>query len=260
MSDILLFEQEGGIATLTFNTPDRGNSIDLDMAKALAAAAIRCDQDATIRCVVLTGAGRMFCVGGDIGLMQRAADAAGTALSELAGTLHMAVSYFARMAKPLLVLVNGPAAGAGMSLAILGDIVLAKKSAHFTTAYGAIGLTPDGGGSWLLPRLVGLRRAQELIFTNRRVAAPEAESIGLITRAIDDDMFAQEGAKMAAQLSAAATGAIGAARVQLLEAYGAGLEVQLEREMRSIARAAGGAEGREGLAAFLAKRKPDFAG
>src|SRR3546814_10418141 len=101
--------------------------------------------------------------------------------------LHVAVARLARMNKPLLCVVNGPAAGMGLSLAILGDVVLAAKSAHFTTAYGAIGLTPDGGMTWLLPRLIGLRRAQEMIVLNKRVSAEEGEAIGLVTRMVDDD-------------------------------------------------------------------------
>lgn len=256
----VLFEQTGGVVTITLNAPAKGNAIDLDFARELVAAATRCDQDASIRCVVLTGAGRLFCAGGDVALMQRAGEQVGTALSDLAGTLHMAVARLARMAKPLLCLVNGPAAGAGMSLAMLGDVVLATRSAHFTMAYGAIGLTPDGGASWLLPRLVGLRRAQEMIITNRRVSADEAEQIGLITRAVDDGTLEEEGRKVAAQLEKAATAAVGQARALLLDSYGAGLETQMEREMRGIAAAGAGPEGREGIAALLAKRPPDFLG
>lgn len=256
----LLFEQEGAVARLTLNRPDSGNSINLEMARALVDAAIRCDSDPTIRCVVLTGAGRLFCAGGDVALMASAGDQAPALLSELAGTLHMAIAKLARMAKPLLVLVNGPAAGAGLSLAISGDVVLAARSAQFTAAYTAVGLTPDGGMSWLLPRHVGLRKAQEMILTNRRVAAEEAEAIGLVTRAVDDDALLEEGRAMAATLSNAAVSALGAARALLLESFAAGLETQLEKEARSIAAAGGGSEGREGVAAFVSKRKPNFAG
>ena len=212
------------------------------------------------RCVVLTGAGRMFCAGGDIGIFASAADNASAMLSELAGTLHMAVSRFARMRKPLLVLVNGPAAGAGFSLAMMGDIVLAGRSAHFTAAYGAIGLSPDGGMTWQLPRLVGLRKAQEIILTNRRVPAAEAETIGLITRAVDDSALASEGAGIASIWAASATAALGAARALLASSFGADLESQMEQEARAIAAAGGSHDGREGFAAFLAKRKPNFEG
>jgi 2-(1,2-epoxy-1,2-dihydrophenyl)acetyl-CoA isomerase len=170
----------------------------------------------------------------------------------------MAVSRLMRMAKPLAVLVNGPAAGAGLSLAISGDIVLAARSAHFTAAYGKVGLTPDGGMSWMLPRLVGMRRAQEIIVANRRIPAEEAASIGLVTRVVDDADLSREGAALAAELASSATLAIGGARALLLESHSNGLETQLEREARSIAAAGGTAESREGVAAFLERRAPDF--
>lgn len=256
----LLVEVHDGIARITLNRPEAGNAIDLAMARALVDAAIRCQTDADIRCVVLTGAGRLFCAGGDVGLFASSQDRVSALLSELAGTLHMALARFARMAKPLLVLVNGPAAGAGLSLAISGDVVLATRSAHFTAAYGSLGLTPDGGMSWLLPRLVGLRKAQEIILTNRRVRSEEAEAIGLVTRVVDDGMLDAEGEAMAATLAGSAVAAIGAARGLLQDSFSAGYETQLEREARAISAAGAGAECREGLAAYFAKRPPDFKG
>jgi 2-(1,2-epoxy-1,2-dihydrophenyl)acetyl-CoA isomerase len=140
----------------------------------------------------------------------------------------------------------------------MGDVVIASKAAHFTAAYGTVGLTPDGGMSWILPRLVGLRKAQEMILTNRRVMAEEAEQIGLVTRVVEAEALAEEGRMTAESLSRAATGALGAARRLLLTSFGAGLETQLEDEARSISAAGGRGEFREGIAAFLAKRKPDF--
>jgi 2-(1,2-epoxy-1,2-dihydrophenyl)acetyl-CoA isomerase len=260
LSGPVLFDVVDGVARITLNRPEAGNAVDLAMARALLAISIRCQADATIRCVVLTGAGRLFCAGGDVGAFRTAGDGAGDLLSELAGTLHMAMARFARMPKPLLVLVNGPAAGAGLSMAICGDVVLAGRSAHFTAAYGAIGLTPDGGMSWLLPRLVGLRKAQEIILTNRRIKSDEAEAIGMVTRTVDDEALAAEGDKVAAQLANAAVGAIGAARALLRESLESSLETQLEREAESIARAGALPECREGLAAYFAKRAPDFKG
>lgn len=255
----LLFERTGAVVKLTFNRPDRGNSIDIEMGRALVDAAIRCDSDPSVRCVVLTGAGRLFCAGGDVGVFS-AGEGTNALLSELASTLHLACAKFARMGKPLVTLVNGPAAGAGLSLALAGDIVIAARSAHFTAAYTAIGLTPDGGLSWLLPRLVGLRRAQDMILTNRRVTADEAEAIGLVTRTVDDAALGDEGGRIAATLADGAIAALSASRALLLESFAAGPETQMEKEARSIAAAAAGPEGREGVTAFLAKRKPDFGG
>jgi 2-(1,2-epoxy-1,2-dihydrophenyl)acetyl-CoA isomerase len=256
----LLLERDGAVARLTLNRPDAANALDMPLARALVDAAIECDGDPAIRCVVLTGAGRMFCAGGDVPLMAAAGDRVGATVGELAGTLHMAMSRFARMDKPLVTLVNGPAAGAGYGLALSGDVVLAARSAVFAAAYGALGVSPDGGLTWLLPRLVGLRRAQEIIISNRTVDAAEAEAIGMITRAVDDGELAAEGAKVAARLARSATGAIGRMRGLLLSSFENGWETHLELEARGIAAAVAGPEGREGVAAFLAKRKPDFTG
>lgn len=258
--DPVLLAIDHAITTVTLNRPGEGNAIDLPLARALLSAAIRCDTDPNIRCVVLTGNGRLFCAGGDIGSIAAAGDGVAAFVSELAGILHMAVSRLMRMRKPLLVLANGPAAGAGYSLAIAGDIVIAATSAHFTPAYGAVGLSPDGGMSWLLPRLVGMRRAQDILLSNRRIGAADAAAIGLVTRVVDDTALAAEGSAQATLLAGAATQAIGATRALLLSSYGESLEGQLEQEARGIAVASAGREGREGVSAFLAKRKPEFDG
>ena len=187
MSATLAVTVERSIATLMLDRPAVGNTIDMALARALIDAAVRCDEDKAIRCIVLTGRGRLFCGGGDVSAFAEAGDDISAFLRELAGALHEAISRLMRMKKPLVVLVNGPAAGAGLSLALAGDITLAAKSAHFTAAYGALGLTPDGGMTWSLPRLVGYRRAQEIILSNRRVSAEEAAAIGLVTRVVADD-------------------------------------------------------------------------
>lgn len=254
--DSILLDVSDGIARMTLNRPDVGNAIDLPMARRILEAALRCDADPTVRCVVLTGSGRMFCAGGDVSAFQAAEEGADRFLSELAGTMTLALSRLARMAKPLLVLVNGPAAGAGLSMALAGDIVLAARSAHFTSAYTAIGLVPDCGLTWWLPRVVGLRRAQEMIVTNRRVDAEEAARIGIVTQ-ISEDLHG-EGEKTAGLLAGAPVHAIGSVRELLLATYAHPLETQYELEGRAIARAGVGAEGREGVSAFLAKRAPDF--
>jgi 2-(1,2-epoxy-1,2-dihydrophenyl)acetyl-CoA isomerase len=254
----LLFTREDGIARLILNRPKVGNSIDVPLARALMEAAIECDENDDIRVVLLTGAGRLFCAGGDVGGFAASGDKLPALLKELTAYLHSAVSRFSRMGKPLVVAINGPAAGAGFPLALLGDIAVAAQSAHFTVAYTAIGLSPDGGTSWLLPRLVGLRRAQELALFNKRVSATVAVELGLITRVVADDALAAEAEAIVAQFAAAATGALGRTRNLLLSSYGTSLEEQLELEARSIAAASRGAEGREGVAAFIGKRKADF--
>ena len=256
----VLFTPSGPIAQITLNRPDRGNAIDMKMARDLATAAFRCDTDASIRCVVLSGLGRQFCAGGDLRLFGDAGQGISGVLSELAETLHAALTRFARMQKPLLALINGPAAGAGLSLGLLGDLVLAVRSAHFTCAYTGIGLTPDGGMTWMLPRLVGVRKAQEMLLTNRRIGAIEAERIGLITRVVDDESLAEEGAKLASTLAQSATRALGATRSLILESFDSSFETQLEREARTIAAAGTNGESAEGISAFASKRPPHFIG
>ena len=256
----LRFERDGAIARIVLDRPQAGNAIDLDMARALLEAAQRCEDDASIRCVVITGAGRLFCAGGDIAAFSAAGDAVPEFLRELATTLHKALMRFARMRKPLVTVVNGPAAGAGLSLAIIGDVVLAARSAHFSSAYGSLGLTPDGGMSWWLPRVVGLRRAQEIILTGRRLSAEEAASLGLATLVVDDAELAAQAQAYAQRLAVAPSAAIGAARQLLLDGETRSLSDQLDAEIEAIVAAGASDECREGVAAFVEKRKPNFIG
>ena len=256
--DNLVVTIDGAVATLRLNRPTVGNSLDVALARALMEAAIRVDEDPAIRAVVLTGTGRFFCAGGDVGAFAGAGAAAPGLIKEITGYLHSAIARLSRMPKPLVTAVNGPAAGAGFSLAILGDIAIGARSAHYTLAYTAIGLTPDGGSTWLLPRLVGLRRAQELALTNRRVSADEAVAMGLISRVVDDAELLESAQTTAAELARGATGALGQTRRLLLSSFGSTLETQMEEESRSIADAMRSAHGQEGVKAFVGKRKPEF--
>jgi len=256
----VLVERRGAVATVTLNRPDAGNSINVPLARALMEAAIECDEDEAVRCVLLTGSGRFFCAGGDLGAIAAAGDRAAVLIKEITAYLHVAIARLANMDKPLVTAINGASAGAGLSLAILGDLALATPAAHFTAAYTAIGLSPDGGLTWLLPRLIGMRRAQDLVLTNRRVPAPEAATIGLVTRVTADGALMEEALATAGELAAGATRALGQARRLLLGSLESGLETQMDRESRAIAAAMRTAHGREGIRAFLAKQKPDFSG
>lgn len=251
-------ERDGYVALLTLNRPAQGNTIDLALALELERAVDGVAADDAVRCVVLTGSGKLFCGGGDVAAMAQAGKGAAGFLHDLASVLHRSVEKLAAMSKPLVVLVNGSAAGAGLSLAIAGDIVLAARSASFVAAYGGVGLTPDGGMSWLMPRLVGLRRAQEIILTNRRVQAEEAAAIGLVTRVVEDDRLLEEGRAAAYALAAGPVAAIGGARALLAAGYGNDLPTHLRAEADRIAEAGSGPEAEEGIDAFLNRRKPDF--
>jgi 2-(1,2-epoxy-1,2-dihydrophenyl)acetyl-CoA isomerase len=254
----LLFQQDGAVAKLTLNRPAAANAIDLALARQLMLAAIRCDEDESIRCVLLTGSGRFFCAGGDVRSFAAAGASIGALLKEITAYLHMAVSRFARMNKPLVTAVNGSAAGGGFSLALLGDIVLGTRDAQFTAAYSALGFSSDGGLSWLLPRLVGLRHAQDLLFTNRTVSADEAVGLGLITRIAERESLERQALAVSQELACGPTLAYGRLRHLLLRSTHSSLESHLEEESRALAETSRTAHGREGVDAFLAKRKPDF--
>jgi 2-(1,2-epoxy-1,2-dihydrophenyl)acetyl-CoA isomerase len=256
----VLLTKDGPIATITLNRPAAGNTVNMPLAQGLLDAAIDCDEDPAIRCVILTANGKLFCGGGDLSAFAAVGDAIPDFLANLAGTLNAAVIRLMKMPKPLVTLVNGPAAGAGLSLSLVGDIVIAAKSAHFTAAYTQVGLTPDGGMSWLLPRVVGLRRAQEIILSNRRILAEEAAEIGLVTRAIADVELPLAGQRQARAFAEGPTAALGGARALLLSSFDHGLEAQLTLEALRISQAGATPECREGVSAFGERRKPDFLG
>lgn len=258
MAGPVILERDGAIARITLNRPEAGNGLDVPASRALMEAAIACDEDDDVRCVLLTGAGRMFCVGGDVSAFSAAEDKAPALLKEITAYVHAAVTRLVRMPKPVITAVNGPAAGAGVGLAILGDLVLADPAAHFTLAYTAIGLSPDGATSWLLPRVVGLRRAQQLCLQNPRISAEDAEQMGLISRVAAVGTLPEEAGALAYQLADAATPALGATRRLLIDGLAVPLEAHLEAEARSIAALARTPQAREGIAAFFAKRKPVF--
>ena len=249
---------EEGVATITLNRPEVGNSLDLPTVAELATAVDRCASDPAVRCVVVTGAGRLFCAGGDIASMVRAGEKRPEMLSELIGALNAVLLTLIEMPKPLLTLVHGPAAGAGFSLAISGDVVLAGKSASFLAAYGGIGLTADGGMSWLLPRLVGLRQAQRIIHLNEKVGSTEAAELGLVTQVVEDDELVAAGQSMARRLKSSAMSAISGSRALLRTSMQAEYSTQLASERQSMIDAARTAENAEGIAAFVEKREPDF--
>jgi 2-(1,2-epoxy-1,2-dihydrophenyl)acetyl-CoA isomerase len=179
-------------------------------------------------------------------------------VKELADEIHKAISVFARMAAPVVIAVNGTAAGAGFSLSLIGDVVLASTSAKFTMAYTAAGLTPDGSSTYYLPRLVGLRRAQELFLTNRTLTASEAADWGLVTRVVPDGDLEAEARAICRRLADGPAQAQSMVKKLLLCSLRNGLEDQMELEGRAIANAAASADGKVGISSFVAKRKPNF--
>ncbi len=249
---------QGGLATITLNRPDDANGLNPTMAAELRHAAKACEEDRSLKVVVLTGSGRFFCAGGDVKAMADAGSGAGQVIKNMADDLHGAVSTLARMRAPLITAVNGTAAGAGFSMAIAGDLSIAVESAGFTMAYSKIGLSPDGSSTYFLPRLVGMRKAQELMFTNRKLSAQEAVDWGLINRVVADDQLELEVGRLAELFLTGSADSNAAIKQLLLQTYNNGLETQMEIEGRFIADCARSKNGQEGISAFVAKRKPEF--
>jgi 2-(1,2-epoxy-1,2-dihydrophenyl)acetyl-CoA isomerase len=251
------FEQSGPIARITLNRPDAANGMNDTMTRELADAAKQCDEPAT-KVVVITGSGRFFCAGGDLKSFA-AAQTRGPFIKGVADDLHRAISTFARMNAVVITSVNGVAAGAGFSLAVTGDLVLAAQSASFTMAYTRAGLSPDGSSSYYLPRLVGITRTKELMLTNRTLSSADAAQWGLVTEVVADADLAARTDELATQMAATAAGSNGGVKALMLSTFANGLEEQMELEGRLIKQLADSADGREGIDAFLAKRKAEFA-
>ena len=256
----LVRETLGSVAVLTLNRPRQGNSLDIDLSRQLMEQAIACNCDPEIRAVILKAEGKFFCAGGDVPFFAEAGENLPHVLLEETALLHAAITRLARMQKPLITAIQGFAAGAGFSLAMLGDIVLASRSAQFTLAYTGIGLTPDGGATWLLPRLVGLRRTQAMILLNPRLSAEQALTEGLVTEVVEDDLLYERANAIARELAAGPSTAFGRVRELLLTSLNETLETHLEREAREISASAATKDGREGISAFLEKRTADFVG
>lgn len=252
------FEQRRNFAIITLNRPDVANGMNLLMASELAHAASECDNDDSIRAVLLTAEGKFFSAGGDVKSMASGNGNLGVDIKRMADELHRAISTFQRMRAPFLVAVNGICAGAGFSLAVSGDLVIAAESARFTMAYTSIGLSPDGSSSYFLPRLIGMRKTQELMYTNRTLVSSEAEAWGLITKVCDDSTLFGEAITLTETIAAGHLQAHGAIKSLLSATFNNGLETQMELEGRLIAACAASENGQEGIRSFIEKRKPNF--
>ncbi|HTV96676.1 MAG TPA: enoyl-CoA hydratase/isomerase family protein [Steroidobacteraceae bacterium] len=248
------------IAHLTLTRPEAANTLNLQMGREFVAAAAALRANPAVRAVLLSGAGKNFCFGGDLrGMSSAGADATRPEayLTELTTDLHAGMTHLARMDAPVIAAVQGTAAGAGLGLVLAADLAIAAKSARFAPAYTAVGLTPDAGCSFLLPRAAGYKRAMELFLTNRVLDAQEALDWGLVNQVVEDAKLPETAAALAGRLAAGPAGAFGAVKRLLAESE-PGWEAQLARESRLIAARRESAEGREGVAAFLEKRSASF--
>jgi 2-(1,2-epoxy-1,2-dihydrophenyl)acetyl-CoA isomerase len=255
----VLVSLDAGVLRLTLNRPDTLNAFTVGMTQALAAAMTRAESDPEVRCVLITGAGRGFCAGQDLGERDM-----NDPKLDLGGGLDTRYNPLVRrmraLEKPIVGAVNGVAAGAGANFALACDLVLAARSASFIQAFVKIGLVPDCGGSYFLPRLAGTQRAMALAMTGDRLSAEDAEKWGLIWKCVDDSALKQESEKLAATLASGPTRALGLIKKAIHASAGNTLSAQLDLE-RDLQREVGkGKDYREGVAAFKEKRKPNFTG
>jgi 2-(1,2-epoxy-1,2-dihydrophenyl)acetyl-CoA isomerase len=259
--ETLTLARADGVATLTLNRPDAFNALNLAMGRDLFHAVLEVDDDAAVRAIVVTGAGKAFCAGGDVKGFADNLDRIGALIKELTTYLHGAVSRLARSDKPVIMAINGVAAGGGFSFALAGDLVLAAESARFTMAYSKIAATPDGSSSYYLPRLCGLRRAMELYFTNRVLSAREALEWGLVTRVVPDAELMPAAQAMARELAQGPTKAFGGAKRLFHQSTWESLETQMELEAQAIAASGRTEDFRAGVTAFATKQPaPAFRG
>jgi len=258
--ETLIYAVADDVATITFNTPKAANAVSPLGAREFRAVADAVNADPNVRAVVLTGAGKMFCAGGDLSSFAKAGAGARKLILEMAADLHMGISRLSRNRAPVIGAINGTAAGAGLSLVMACDLAVAAESAVFTMAYTRAGLSPDGSSTYFMPRKIGDRRARELMLTNRVLSSGEALTWGVVNEVVPTDQVLARANALAQRLARGPTAAFGAVKTLLNGTFEQTLESQMELEARTIGDLVGGTDGQEGIHAFLEKRKPTFKG
>ncbi len=258
MSDSILTQQHGNILELAINRPEAYNALNLDVMVMLSEALATAATDESIKGVMLTGKGKAFCSGGDLKWISQQTGDAGSTLHRLAPQFHIAITEIRRMGKPVVAALNGIAAGGGFSLALACDFRVMAESTILRQAYTSSGLSIDGGGTFALPRLVGLARALEIAAFDQPISSSQALAWGLVTKVVPDDKVIEESLSMLQGLAKSALHSFAWSKRLLTESLNNTLETQLELERQGISDCARHPNGQEGIKAFVEKRKPVF--
>ncbi|MBX3705653.1 MAG: enoyl-CoA hydratase/isomerase family protein [Pseudomonadales bacterium] len=246
---------DGQVARIELNRPESGNAIDLGLARELKQALHECERHSGLCAIVITGAGRLFCAGGDLKAIHAQGSNGPAYVRELLDHLHECISTIARIPTPVIAAVNGTAAGAGFALACACDLLVATRTAKFIMAYTRIGLTPDGSSTWYLPRLLGLHRAMALTLLNDEIDAETLRDWGVIFDVVEPDRLAECVTALTARLVSGTHAASGAAKRLLRESSGRSLEIQMNAEADTLCLALSGGEARAGLESFLNRER-----
>ena len=260
----VLTRSQGAVFEITLNRPQSLNALNDEMMQDLSTTLDRAATDASVRCILLKGAGPSFMAGGDVKMFHRELEKSPAELhgrfQEFVGALHPLIEKLANFRFPVVAAVQGAVAGFGVSLTMLCDFVVVADDAYFTLAYIHLGTTPDGSSTWFLPRLVGLRRAKEIAMLGDRIPAAEAVRLGLAYRSVPAASLETEAANLAARLAAGPTRAYGNTKALLHASFNRGLREQMDAEVASFAECASNPDFAEGVKAFVERRKATFSG
>ena len=255
----VLVERRGNVSVVSLNRPKAYNAFDVEAIRSLKHILVDLSLDRSASGVVLTGKGSAFCAGGDLKWVASYKEEYGDAFYELAAIYHQAILEIRRMPKPVVAAINGLAAGGGFSMALACDFRIMESSAVLKQAYTSNGLSIDGGGTFMLPRIVGVSKAMEIAVFDPTIPADKALEWGLVTEVVEDGQSLDAAIELVRQITSGALYSFSASKTLINDSLNNSLEVQLEQERRWLARCADHPNGREGISAFVEKRKPEFA-